>query len=119
MEQILASEEINNSKEQDCESQSAALQIRTGQWSITATLWPLTTCMYYVMIMVPSGMSKKSFFIIIFRSSRMLLFFKTGGNVAMFTGKHVLESLFNIVFLFVLKETSTHFNLQKTKTCLK
>ena len=95
VEQILASEEINNSKEQDCESQSAAVQIRTGQWSITATLWPLTTCMYYVMIMVPSGMSKKSFFNI-FRSSRMLLFFKTGGSFATFTGKHLCWSLFSI-----------------------
>ena len=40
----------------------SALQIRAGQWSITANLWPLTTHIYHVMIIVTGGFSKKSFY---------------------------------------------------------
>ena len=45
----------------------SALQVRAGQRSITANLWPLITHVYHVMILVTSGFSKKSFFVI-FRS---------------------------------------------------
>ena len=38
------------------------LQIRAGQQSITANLWPLTTHIYHVMIIVANGFSKKSFY---------------------------------------------------------
>ena len=54
-----------------------ALQIRTGQWSITAKLWLLASHIYNVLIIVTSSFSKKSFSII-FRSSRTQVFFKTG-----------------------------------------
>ena len=77
----------------------AALQIRAGQWSLTANLWPLSAHIYHVMIMMTGGFSKKSIFII-FKRSRTQMFFKTGviGNFAIFTGKKsVLESLFNKV----------------------
>ena len=46
----------------------AALQIRTGQRTLTTNLWSLTAHIYHVMIMVTGGFSKKSIFII-FRSS--------------------------------------------------
>ena len=67
----------------------AALQIRAGQRSITTNLWPMTTHIYHVMIIVTSGISKKSFFIIIFRNSLTQMFFKAGviRNFAIFTGK--------------------------------
>ena len=39
-----------------------ALQIRAGQWAITANLWPLTAHIYHVMIIVTSAFSKKSFY---------------------------------------------------------
>ena len=70
-----------------------ALQIRTGSRSITANLWPLTAHIYYVMIIVNCGFSKKSFFI--FRSSSSQMFFKTGviRNFAVFTGKYLCWSL--------------------------
>ena len=73
-------------------------EIRAGQWSITANLWPLTTHIYHVMIIVTSDFSKKYFFIIIFRSSCMQMFFKTGviRNFAIFTEKHLCRSLFLI-----------------------
>ena len=54
----------------------AVLQITAGQRSITTNFWPLTAHIYHVMIIVTSGFSNKSFFIIIFRSSRMQMFFK-------------------------------------------
>ena len=41
----------------------SALQIRTGQLSITANPQPLTAHIYHLMIMVTGGFSKKSFFI--------------------------------------------------------
>ena len=68
----------------------AAMQIRAGQRSLTANLWPLTAHIYHVMIMVTGGFSKKSIFVI-FRSSRTQMFFKTGviWNFAIFTGKHL------------------------------
>ena len=95
----------------------AALQIRTGQRTLTTNLWSLTAHIYHVMIMVTGGFSKKSIFII-FRSSRTQMFFKTGviGNFAIFTGKHLWWSLFLIKlqalglqlnFHLVPKETST------------
>ena len=75
-----------------------ALQIRASQQSITASLWPLTAHSYHVMIIVTHGFSKKSFFIIICRSSSTQLFFKTSiiRNFAIFTGKHLSWSLFLI-----------------------
>ena len=74
----------------------SVLQIRAGQRSITTNLWSLTTHIYHVMIIVTSGFSKKSFFIIIFRSSHTQMFFKTDiiKNFAIFTGKHLCWSLF-------------------------
>ena len=39
-----------------------ALQIRASQWSIAANLWPLTTHIYHIMIIVTGGFSKKSFY---------------------------------------------------------
>ena len=45
----------------------SVLQIRTGQRSFTANLLPLTAHIYYVMIIVTGGFTKKYFFII-FRS---------------------------------------------------
>ena len=82
-----------------------ALQIRATQRSITTSLWPLTAHMYYVMITATRGISKKSFFII-FRSSRMQIFFKTGviGNFAIFAGKPFCWTLFFVNL--VPKETS-------------
>ena len=79
----------------------AALQIR----AITTNLWPLTTHIYHIMIIVTGDFSKKSFFII-FRSSRTQIFFKTGviRNFAMFTGKsYSLQLYFNLA----PKESST------------
>ena len=74
------------------------LQIRAGQRSITANLWSLTAHIYYVIIIVTGGFSKTSFFIIIFRSRHMQMFFKTGviRNFAICTGKHLCWSLFLI-----------------------
>ena len=43
-----------------------ALQIRTGQRSITTNLLPLTAHIYHVMIIVTSSFSRRSFFINIF-----------------------------------------------------
>ena len=40
---------------------STELQIRTGQRSITANIWPLTAYIYHVMIFVTGGFSKKCF----------------------------------------------------------
>ena len=76
----------------------SALQIRAGHQSITANLWPLTAHIYHIMIIVTSGFSKKYSFVIIFRSSCMQMFFKTGviRNFAIFTGKHPSWSLFLI-----------------------
>ena len=41
----------------------SALQIRVGQRSVTANLWSLIVHIYYLMIIVTSGFSQKSFFI--------------------------------------------------------
>ena len=41
---------------------TTALQIRAGQWSITTNLWPLTTHIFNVMIIVTGGFFKKSFY---------------------------------------------------------
>ena len=41
---------------------SSLMQIKVGQWSITANLWPLNAYIYYVMIIVTSGFSKESVF---------------------------------------------------------
>ena len=87
---------------------TVSLQVRVGQWSITTNLWPLTTHIYDVIIIVTGGFSKK-FFLIIFRSSHTQMLFKTGvvKNVTIFRGKRVLESLFNkIVGLRVCNFTS-------------
>ena len=40
----------------------SALQLWTGQRSITANLWPLTAYIYHVMTIVTGGFSKKSFY---------------------------------------------------------
>ena len=40
---------------------STELQIKTGQRSITANIWPLTAYIYHVMIFVTGGFSKKCF----------------------------------------------------------
>ena len=73
------------------------LQIRPCQRLITANLWPLTTHIYHVLIVVTDGFSKKSFYII-FRSSCGQMFFKTSvvRNVAIFTGKQLCWSVFLI-----------------------
>ena len=67
------------------------LHIRAGQQSVTTNI-------YHVMIIVTGDFSKKSFFIIIFRSNHMQMFFKTGviRNFAIFTEKHLCWSLFLI-----------------------
>ena len=93
--QKISEEEIWNS-EYKCVL--PALQIRVCQQSITANIWPLITHIHHIMIIVTGGISKKSFFII-FRSSCLQMFFKTSviRNFAIFTEKHVLESLFNKV----------------------
>ena len=54
----------------------SVLQIKIGQQSITTNFWPLTAHKYHIMIIVTGDFSKKSF--IIFRSSCMRTFFKTG-----------------------------------------
>ena len=56
---------------------------------------------YHLMIIVTGGFSKKSFFII-FRTSHTQMSLKTGvsRNFAIFTGKHVLDSLFNKLACF-------------------
>ena len=76
---------------------SSVLQIRTNQQSITANLWPLTTHIYHVMIMMTGGFFNKSF-LIIFRSSCTQMFFKAGviRNFAIFIRKHWCWSLFLI-----------------------
>ena len=76
----------------------SALQLTASKWSIITNLWPLTTHIYHVMIIVTGGFSKKSFFIIIFRSSRTQMFFETSviRNFAIFIGKHLCWSLFLI-----------------------
>ena len=77
---------------------NTVLQIRASQQSINANIWPLTAHIYHVMITVTSDFSKKSFFIIIFRSSCLQMFFKRGviRNYAIFTEKHLCWSLFLI-----------------------
>ena len=40
----------------------AVLQIRATEGSVTTTLWPLTTDIHHVMIIVPSSFSKEYFF---------------------------------------------------------
>ena len=92
------------------------LQIRAGQRSITANLWPLTTHIYQVMIIVTGDFSNKYFFII-FISRRTQMFFKTAvvRNVAIFIGKHLCWSSIliklpyglQLYFNLVPKETST------------
>ena len=92
------------------------LQIRAGQRSITANLWPLTTHIYQVMIIVTGDFSNKYFFII-FISCRTQMFFKTAvvRNVAIFIGKHLCWSSIliklpyglQLYFNLVPKETST------------
>ena len=76
-----------------------ALQIRAGQLLITANLWPLTTHICHIMIIVASGFSKKSCFII-FRSCHAQMLFKTGvvRNVTIFSGKHLCLSLILVKF---------------------
>ena len=71
-------------------SLSAALQIRASQRPITANLWPLTAHICHVMIIVTGGFSR-NLFLIIFRSSCMQMFFKTGviKNFAIFTETHL------------------------------
>ena len=58
----------------------------------------LTAHIYYVMIIVTGGFSKKSF-LIIFRTSRTQMFFKTGviRNFAIDRKTSMLESLFNFI----------------------
>ena len=85
---------------------NASVQIRAGQRSITANLWPLTVHIYHVMIIVTGGFSKKYFCIIMLKSSRTQMFFITGAirNLAKFTGKsYGLQPYFNLV----PKESST------------
>ena len=92
------------------------LQIRAGQRSITANLWPLTTNIYQVMIIVTGDFSNKYFFII-FISRRTQMFFKTAvvRIVAIFIGKHLCWSSIliklpyglQLYFNLVPKETST------------
>ena len=94
-----------------------ALQIRAAQQSITANPWPLTALFYQIMIIVTNGFSKKTFFIIISRSSCMQMFFKICviRNFAIFIEKHLCWSLFliklkaglQLYFNFVAKETWT------------
>ena len=43
----------------------SALQIRVGQRSVTANLWPLTAHFYHVMIIVTGDFSKKSFLLLL------------------------------------------------------
>ena len=73
-----------------------ALQIRTNQLSISANLWPLIAYIYQVMIIVTGGFPKKTYFIIIFRSSRTQIFFKTGvvRSFEIVTEKRLCWSLF-------------------------
>ena len=70
----------------------SVLQIRASQRLTTTNLWPLPAPVYNVMVIVTGVFSKKSFFIV---------FVKTGvRNFAIFTGKHVLESLyFNLILM--------------------
>ena len=65
------------------------------------------------MIIVTGGFFNKSFYIIIFRSNCMQLFFKTDvtRNFAIFTGKHLCCSLFLIKL-----QAIRHFNLVKNET---
>ena len=86
---------------------TTVLQIRAGQRSITANLWPLTAHIFHVMIIVTGGFFKKSFFII-FRSRHTQMFFKTGvsRNVATFTEKHLCWSLFLIKLQVLWPATS-------------
>ena len=86
---------------------TTVLQIRAGQRSITANLWPLTAHIFHVVIIVTGGFFKKSFFII-FRSRHTQMFFKTGvsRNVATFTEKHLCWSLFLIKLQVLWPATS-------------
>ena len=99
-----------------------ALQIRAVHRSITRNLWPLTAYIYHVMIIVTGGFSKKSFFIIIFRSSHTQIFFKTGvvRNFAIFTGKHLCWSFFLIKFAGLSTSSQKrlqHRWLQQSENC--
>ena len=81
---------------QDCEYSYTVLEIKNGQQLITVNPWSLSAHFYHIMIIVTGGFSKKSFFIIVFRSSRTQMFFKTCviRNFAIFIGKHLCRSLF-------------------------
>ena len=72
-----------------------ALQIKAGQQSITDNLWPLTGHIYHVMVIVMVAFLRNLFFII-FRSSCMETFFKTGviRNFAIFTRKSLQPATF-------------------------
>ena len=87
-------------------SSGSVLQIRVNQRSLTHHI-------YHVMIIVTGGFFNKSFYIIIFRSNCMQLFFKTDvtRNFAIFTGKHLCCSLFLIKL-----QAIWHFNLVKNET---
>ena len=45
---------------------NTALQIKAGQRSITANLWPLTAHTYHLMIIVTGSFSKNFFLLILF-----------------------------------------------------
>ena len=50
-----------------------ALQVRAGQQSITANIWPLTAHIYHKIIIVTGGFSKKSFYYYYFYCVKIIL----------------------------------------------
>ena len=50
-----------------------ALQVRAGQWSITANIWPLTAHIYHKIIIMTGGFSKKSFYYYYFYCVKIIL----------------------------------------------
>ena len=73
----------------------AALQIRAGQRSITASLWPLTAHIYHVMIIVTGGFSKKSFLLLFSEGAVRSCSSKQVLEILQYSQENVLESLFN------------------------
>ena len=81
------------------------LQIRAGQRSITPNLWPLTTHIFHVMIIVTSEFSKK-YFLILFPINSFEQSFFLSWNLNTF--KHKFLLFFSVIFYLLFRNQSVH-----------
>ena len=68
--QISSGNNINCKRLYKNKYENTALQIRAGEWSITANLSSLTPHIYHVIIIVTGGFSKKFFYYFYFRKQQ-------------------------------------------------